>query len=140
SNVLQWSTSIFGLSDAFIEDVIQRHGQPPFTVPSPRFIHAAVAFVHSPLPAVGSSKQTNNVARSYLAEELIDGHDRLFRKFIGNANAKPVASILADPDPAVVETAEFLAFTQHVQYWKTKGMVYLSDLQGSYTGLHHVRE
>ncbi|KAJ7683054.1 hypothetical protein B0H14DRAFT_3677535 [Mycena olivaceomarginata] len=29
------------------------------------------------------------------------------------------------------EMADFLSFTQHVQYYKTAGMVYLSDLQGT---------
>jgi hypothetical protein len=29
-----------------------------------------------------------------------------------------------------------LSFTQHVQYYKTAGMVYLSDLQGNLTLWH----
>src|ERR1700761_7102437 len=63
-----------------------------------------------------------------LVEELIDGHRDNFRKFIANRSAKPLASVLAEAE--LVHVAEFLSFTQHVQYWKTKGMVYLSDLQG----------
>ena len=128
ANVLQWSTSIFGLSDDFIQNFITHNGQPPFKIPYPRFIHAGVALVHSALPAVSSSKSIGNVARSYLVEELIDGHRDNFRKFIANRSAKPLASVLAEAELAHV--AEFLSFTQHVQYWKTKGMVYLSDLQG----------
>jgi hypothetical protein len=50
-------------------------------------------------------------------------------KYISNNNAKPRAAVMADPAPA--EVAEFLAFTQHVQYWKSGGRVYLSDLQGT---------
>ncbi|KAJ7197968.1 hypothetical protein GGX14DRAFT_525939 [Mycena pura] len=129
ANVLQWSTSIFGLSDDFIQNFITHNGQPPFKIPYPRFIHAGVALVHSALPAVSSSKSTSNVARSYLVEELIDGHRDNFRKFIANRSAKPLASVLAEAELAHV--AEFLSFTQHVQYWKTKAMVYLSDLQGT---------
>ncbi|KAJ7191512.1 hypothetical protein GGX14DRAFT_701589 [Mycena pura] len=129
ANVLQWSTSIFGLSDDFIQNFITHNGQPPFKILYPRFIHAGVALVHSALPAVSSSKSTSNVARSYLVEELIDGHRDNFRKFIANRSAKPLASVLAEAELAHV--AEFLSFTQHVQYWKTKAMVYLSDLQGT---------
>ncbi|KIO04658.1 hypothetical protein M404DRAFT_26113 [Pisolithus tinctorius Marx 270] len=75
----------------------------------------------------------------YLAEELIrfdDGPDGIsgggskkFTKFIHNSNPNP----FPEPGEYGYETAEFLAFTQHVQYSNTNGQVYISDYQGSTT-------
>jgi len=64
----------------------------------------------------------------YLGKELIptpsDGED--FVKYIHNGDAAPCD--LLDPD--VENIAQFLAFTQHVQYVKTGKQVYISDYQG----------
>ncbi|KAJ6617726.1 hypothetical protein B0H10DRAFT_2434264 [Mycena sp. CBHHK59/15] len=60
-------------------------------------------------------------------EELIDEEHDGFYKFINNGSAVPL--LLPTADKSVAAAAEFLSFTQHVQFYKTKGMVYLSDLQ-----------
>ncbi|KAJ7855087.1 hypothetical protein B0H13DRAFT_1454311, partial [Mycena leptocephala] len=64
----------------------------------------------------------------YLVEEVIDEEQDGFYKFINNGSAVPLPLPATDPSLSVL--AEFLAFGQHVQYYKTGGMVYLSDLQG----------
>ncbi|KAJ7053075.1 hypothetical protein C8F01DRAFT_1261250 [Mycena amicta] len=38
---------------------------------------------------------------------------------------------MQDPQSPEAEVAEFLAFAQHLQYWKSGGKVYISDLQGT---------
>ncbi|KIK75867.1 hypothetical protein PAXRUDRAFT_171445, partial [Paxillus rubicundulus Ve08.2h10] len=48
-------------------------------------------------------------------------------QFYHNGDLAP----LPDPGEPGYEITEFLAFTQHVQYHKTRGQVYISDYQGS---------
>ena len=64
---------------------------------------------------------------TFLLEEVIDENtEGPFRKYLNNVS----------PEPLVMETkkdeewAKFLAFSQHVQYWKTKKQVFVSDYQG----------
>ncbi|KAJ7033522.1 hypothetical protein C8F04DRAFT_1353694 [Mycena alexandri] len=47
-------------------------------------------------------------------------------KFINNGSAVPLPLM----NESVSALAEFLSFTQHVQYHKTKALIYCSDLQG----------
>ena len=66
---------------------------------------------------------------TYLAEEVIRG---TFFKFIHNGDASPrcFSDLKAD------DVAQFLSFTQHIQYIQTSGQVYISDYQGpSYPNL-----
>ncbi|KAI6115137.1 hypothetical protein EDD16DRAFT_1551096 [Pisolithus croceorrhizus] len=65
---------------------------------------------------------------AYLLEEKIIC-DGVFTKFIHNVDCSP----LLNPDEDGYDTAEFLCFTQHVQYVKTKGLAYIADYQGSKT-------
>ena len=66
----------------------------------------------------------------YLAEELIPTSlGKGFKKYIHNGDAVPCNLFDAKAD----KMAEFLAFTQHVQYAKTDGQVYISDYQGMFS-------
>ncbi|KAJ7688834.1 hypothetical protein B0H17DRAFT_1135375 [Mycena rosella] len=62
---------------------------------------------------------------------VIDTDTEDFVKFIHNGDSVP----LLNPDDPLYPIAEFLCFTQHVQYFKTDGTVFLSDLQGTGTWL-----
>ncbi|KAI6146731.1 hypothetical protein BKA82DRAFT_3980550 [Pisolithus tinctorius] len=62
---------------------------------------------------------------AYLLEEKIEC-DGDFTKFIHNCDCVP----LLNPDEEGYDIAEFLCFTQHVQYIKTKGLVYIANYQG----------
>ncbi|KAF8180731.1 hypothetical protein K438DRAFT_2171093 [Mycena galopus ATCC 62051] len=62
-------------------------------------------------------------------EEFIEGGSDTFIKFVHNGDATP----LLDADDELYHIAEFLCFTQHLQYFKTDKAVFLSDLQGSAT-------
>ncbi|CAK5274370.1 unnamed protein product, partial [Mycena citricolor] len=88
-------------------------------------MEAGNAMVHEAAAAGSSSKTMSSLRRTYLLEELI-GTGK-FVKYINNNSATPVASL--SPDRRSL--AEFLCFTQHVQYEQTDGLVFLSDLQGS---------
>ncbi|KAI6106204.1 hypothetical protein EV401DRAFT_2124659 [Pisolithus croceorrhizus] len=65
----------------------------------------------------------------YLLEEKIEGGSDTFIKYIHNMDCGP--SLSTDMDGYKI--TEFLAFTQHVQYAKSGGLVIVSDYQGSGT-------
>ncbi|KAI5999707.1 hypothetical protein EDD15DRAFT_2151225, partial [Pisolithus albus] len=62
----------------------------------------------------------------YLLEEKIEGGSATFTKYIHNMDCGPSLSAHEDG----YDIAEFLAFTQHVQYSKTGGLVFISNYQG----------
>ncbi|KAJ6488758.1 hypothetical protein C8R45DRAFT_827125, partial [Mycena sanguinolenta] len=64
----------------------------------------------------------------YLVEEFIEGGSDTFVKFVHNGDANP----LLDAGDELYYIAEFLCFTQHLDYFKTDGTVFLSDLQGTF--------
>ncbi|KAJ6448085.1 hypothetical protein C8R47DRAFT_999607 [Mycena vitilis] len=128
ANVLLWATSIMVFTYSFIWHFVKNSPHPPpFEIPEIRFVHAGVAILHEQGRQLNTSKSA--ISRSYLVEELIDQRDG-FYKFINNASAIPLP-LPSTAGKSGAAVAEFLAFTQHVQYYKTGGMVYLSDLQGS---------
>ncbi|KAF9486913.1 hypothetical protein BDN71DRAFT_1437243 [Pleurotus eryngii] len=101
-----WATSLLNLIYSFMEEFDKLHHMAlPFCLPPRmRFVYAALAEV---------------------IDEVKKGP---FIKYINNNKAKPL--ILADPE-ATLHT-DFLAFAQHVQYYKLKKMLFVSDFQGIY--------
>ncbi|KAJ7643018.1 hypothetical protein DFH06DRAFT_999447 [Mycena polygramma] len=130
ANVLLWATSIMVFTYSFIWHFVKNSPHPPpFEIPEIRFVHAGVAILHEQGRQLNSSKSA--ISCSYLVEELIDQQRDGFHKFINIASAVPLP-LPSTAGKSVAAVAEFLSFTQHVQYYKTKGMVYLSDLQGKH--------
>lgn len=130
ANVLLWAISLMTFTYSFIHHFIRNSpNPPPFDIPEVRFVNGAVAVVHQQVAAPLAKNST--ICRSYLIEELINEEQDGFYKFINNASAIPVQ--LPAAHPSLSALAEFLSFTQHVQFHKTGGMVYLSDLQGEYS-------
>ena len=84
-----------------------------------------MAIAQKPLDNTGPSPTTNCAA--YLLEEMLPGEKADFVKFLHNASA---ASELS-PDEPDYHLAEFLMYTQHVQYAITGGLAYVSDFQGN---------
>ncbi|KAG1774739.1 hypothetical protein EV702DRAFT_1047491 [Suillus placidus] len=123
ANVLYWAKALLGLVYDFIDRAIaDASDPPPFVIPHVRFVEAGLALSYSQ----GSSKptlKTGTARTAFLLEEVIEGDD--FTKFIHNMDPDP----LLDPDQDGYEFALFLAFTQHIQYVKTGGLVYISDYQ-----------
>jgi hypothetical protein len=95
--------------------VIKNKGAPPFKIPHMRFVHAALGIL------------ANETHDTYMIEEVIDdATEGQFVKYIGNGSAKPLKHLTGDE----AYRAQFLAFSQHVQYIKTKGLAFIADYQG----------
>ncbi|KAH9948916.1 hypothetical protein B0H21DRAFT_689337 [Amylocystis lapponica] len=99
---LVWADLLLRLVYDFIRRECAKRGKPSFDIPQFRYIEAALAV-----------EQGGNLAG-------------VFRKYINNEHAVPLK--LRHPEDTVL--AEFLAFTQHVQYWKTQKIAFITDYQG----------
>ncbi|KAJ7750708.1 hypothetical protein DFH07DRAFT_961305 [Mycena maculata] len=129
ANLLYWASSLMGFTYSFINHFITNAPEePPFDIPQLRFVHAGVAVAHDQVSGTNVAN-VSSIRRTYLLEELIDTENEDFVKFIHNGNALP----LLPPSDPLYQIAEFLCFTQHVQYFKTDRAVFLSDLQGTKT-------
>lgn len=62
----------------------------------------------------------------FLLEEVIGEGQGHFRKYVNNVSAVPVPFGNGDDE----ERALFLAFAQHVQYFKMKKLAFVSNYQG----------
>jgi len=136
ANVLYWSKALLKMTYDFIDRCVDKATKPPpFEIPRLRFVDPGLVLAYAERPTnsgpFSGKSNAGSLSSVYLAEEVIpsageEGTDS-FIKFIHNADAAPREL----DDPAANEIAEFLSFTQHVQYTKTGGLVYLSDYQGS---------
>ncbi|KAK6996039.1 hypothetical protein R3P38DRAFT_3371236 [Favolaschia claudopus] len=125
ANNLYWAISIMGFSYSYIYSFDSLHHPDCPPIPDLRFVQAGVAIYYE-TPAKNSSKAS--IRKTYLLEKYIETNsDSEFVKFVHNGSAAP----LLDIDDAWRWIADFLCFTQHIQYWKSGEMVFLSDLQGS---------
>ncbi|KAI6105998.1 hypothetical protein EDD16DRAFT_1713858 [Pisolithus croceorrhizus] len=97
-------------------------------IPCLCFVEAGLALVYASTSKL-STTSTSSVTGVYLLEEKIDCGNTKFTKFIHNVQYTPHLK----PDHNGFHIAEFLVFTQHVQYIKTDGLAYISDYQGSNT-------
>jgi len=128
--------SMYDFIDCTINDA---SALPPFEIPCLCFIDAGLVFAYLfATVTTNASEKTGQSVRPggtvstiYLAEELIPTSlEGEFVKYIHNGNVVPCDLF----DTKADEIAEFLAFTQHVQYVKTNGQVYISDYQGMLFG------
>ena len=96
----------------------------PFHIPQFRFVKAAIA--------IEQSSSTSAKKTTFLLEEVIDANtEGTFRKYLNNVSPEPLVMKTKEDE----ERAKFLAFSQHVQYWKTKKQVFVSDYQGKHYNL-----
>ena len=136
ANLLYWADSLMLLAYSWIEaQIAQRtnNGDPcPLTIPQLPFVHGGVASVQGGLgfntPEFTGRKLFYQPNATYLIEELIPSALGDFVKYVHNVDPTPQLPSFAGP---AYEIAEFLCFVQHVQYWKTDAMVYISDFQGT---------
>ncbi|KAJ7741176.1 hypothetical protein DFH07DRAFT_751224 [Mycena maculata] len=124
ANLLYWGSSLLGFTYSFIHHFIsQASEKSPFVIPKLRFVDAGVAVSHDQASR-NNVANTSSLRRTYLVEELINTDSEDFVKFVHNGNAVP---LLAPEDP-LYDIAQFLCFTQCIQYFKTDGAVFLLDL------------
>ena len=138
ANILYWAKVLLKLTYDFIDRAVNdASALPPFEIPCLCFIDAGLVFAYSfATVATNASEKTGQSVRPggtvstiYLAEGLIPtSSEGEFVKYIHNGNAVPCDLF----DTEANKIAEFLAFTQHVQYAKTDGQVYISDYQGMF--------
>ena len=130
ANLLYWADSLMLLANSWIQaQIAQRHGTDPcpLTIPRLRFVRGGVASVQGRCHTADAGKIYIRPNATYLIEELIPPELGDFTKYVHNADATPLLPSFAGP---AYEIAEFLCFVQHLQYWKTDAMVYISDFQG----------
>ncbi|KAF7349569.1 Alpha-type protein kinase domain-containing protein [Mycena sanguinolenta] len=127
ANLLYWASSLMEFTYSAIDHFLSEAStHPPFEIPQLRFVRAGVAVCHDQV--TGSNiNNSSSIKRTYLVEEFIEGGSDTFVKFVHNGDANP----LLDAGEELYHIAEFLCFTQHLQYFKTDGAVFLSDLQGT---------
>ncbi|KAI6004803.1 hypothetical protein EDD15DRAFT_2359683 [Pisolithus albus] len=135
ANALYWAKALLQMTYRFIDHTLDAAKlPPPFEIPRLRFVDAGLLFTYSEVPLATAEragqlvKPSGIVNVAYLVEEFIplsSGDE--FVKYIHNGDATPCFLL----DEKAEGIADFLAFTQHVQYVKTGGQVYISDYQGS---------
>jgi hypothetical protein len=116
----QWATSLLQEVYDFI-DCYHRssHSTCPVTIPQFRFVKSGLAITNVP----GVPPERREV---YLIEELIRSNNGPWRKYINNDCSRPRGFY----DRKNQHRAQFLAFCQHVQYWKTGCQAFTTDFQG----------
>jgi hypothetical protein len=120
---LAWGHVLLLLVYDFVRRFIRDRGtQPPFTIPKVSFVKAALAMSSS------SRSQSGGDRDLYLLEQCIGASEGKFRKYINNRATIPTEFDNLEDN----NRAEFLAFTQHYQYYKTHKMVFVSDYQGTF--------
>ena len=122
-NCMGWGSALMASVYDFIASCAGDLGPPPFEVPQMRFVQCGLAL------------DTGNDRTAFLLEEHIDltaANGSWFVKYINNSSARP--RVFSNKEKAC--RAEFLSFAQHIQFWKTNGLAFVSDFQGA-TGRCH---
>ena len=116
-NCIGWASALMMLVYDFMAKKEQTLGQPDFQIPQMRYVQAGLAV-----------SQSDDKA-AFLLEEYIESDAETggwFIKYLNNNSAKP--RTFTNEDRMI--RAQFLSFAQHVQFWKTDGLVFILDLQG----------
>ncbi|KAH7922899.1 hypothetical protein BV22DRAFT_1016383, partial [Leucogyrophana mollusca] len=128
-NIHYWASSLMDFTYAFVDHGLEKADcVPPFIIPRLRFVYAAIAVPQSTF-AHGSTARAGYLIEEYIGSE--EGPEE-FVKYVHNGKAVP----LLDPPDPLYYLAEFLCFTQHVQFHKTGHQLYLSDYQGTLLSTH----
>ena len=127
-NCIGWASALMSCVYDFMKESEARYGLPPFDVPHMQYVQCGLAI---------SKPEVNHPGHSaYLLEEYIEtsktSGKNWFVKYLNNSSAKPRQF----EDPRQTLRAEFLSFAQHVQFWKTKGLAFVSDFQGEQKNSH----
>ena len=118
-NCIGWASALMLCVYDFINEKKDHLGFPSFEIPNMRFVECGLAI----------SKAANH--DTFLLEEFIDtaSHSNWFVKYLNNNSARPRTF----SDHRQAHRADFLSFAQHVQFWKTNGLAFVSDLQGMFS-------
>ncbi|KAK2460511.1 hypothetical protein APHAL10511_007474 [Amanita phalloides] len=121
-----WAQALLNVVYDFITAETVSLGQPPFQIPKFRFVESVLAVEH-PSDSDARAGAAGQKTTIFLVEEVIaEDLQGPYRKYLNNISPVPL-SMASKED---VDRAKFLAFSQHVQYWKTKKQAFVSDYQG----------
>ena len=113
---IQWASSLLEDVYDYIASYHQSHHTTcPVKIPQFRFVKSGLAVTNVAL----EKKEV------FLVEELIPSTDGPWRKYINNNASFP--RYFSDKENR--NRADFLAFCQHVQYWRTGCLAFTSDFQ-----------
>ncbi|KAF5318330.1 hypothetical protein D9611_014249 [Ephemerocybe angulata] len=136
-NLMYWCSTIMRCAYQFISAKVEEKGEPPSEIPNLRFVRSGFCYAISSQGSLTTTQLSMAklqkgesispmITLGYMLEEMIHGD---FVKYIHNGHPVPCTEPpLSDEEYKI---AEFLCFTQHVQYLQTKGLVFISDYQGS---------
>ena len=117
---LAWASALLDNVYAFIK---KKKPNAQFDIPQFRFVRAALG--------EDRKKDQGPKRQAFLIEEYIDEtSEGEFTKYINNGIAKPLGATVRVSD-TYRRRAEFLCFTQHVQYVISGKTAYVSDYQGT---------
>ena len=123
---LVWAQALLDMVYDFVDEQNDDSEILPFSIPRFRFVKAALAVSIAP-PSTSSAVAKKT---SFLLEEVINlDAEGPFRKYLNNISPELLMMDTKEDE----ERAKFLAFSQHVQYWKTKQQAFVSDYQGKQT-------
>ncbi|PCH36524.1 hypothetical protein WOLCODRAFT_20598 [Wolfiporia cocos MD-104 SS10] len=105
---------------------ISAYGMPPFELPDLRFVEAALAV---------KSCTSEEPMEAYMLEEVISVNNGGFHKYLNNNSVIPHQF----NDPVDMALANYLAYTQHAQYWLMGKMAFVTDYQDICRGKYHSR-
>jgi Alpha-kinase family len=115
-NCLVWARALLALVYRFMDMQMDKFGKPDFAIPQMCFVEGALVV----------EQQGNH--RVFLIEEIVNvTKEGSFQKYLNNDSAIP----LFHRAEADATCTDFLSFTQHVQYWKTKKLAFVTDYQGA---------
>ena len=122
-NCIGWASGLMTCVYDFMKESEADVGLPPFNVPHMQYVQCGLAISKPKGQACPGHS-------AYLIEEYIEtnktGGKGWFIKYLNNSSARPRQF----EDPRQTLRAKFLSFAQHVQFWKTDGLAFVSDFQG----------
>ena len=119
---IQWATALLQDVYDFIALFHRSRGITcPVAIPQFRFVKSGPAITNVPGVAPDDKE-------AYLIEELIRSEEEPWRKYINNNHSHP--RFFHDHENQ--HRGQFLAFCQHVQYWRTGCQAFTMDFQGKH--------
>ncbi len=114
-----WARALLSMSYAYIDRFIaeKKNSDPVPVIPSLRFVHCGLAV------------EQGGRQDAYLLEELIDIHKDKggYKKYINNDSPDPLPYFQQDD----LKVSDFVSSTQHMQYWLTGKLAFVTDYQGT---------
>ena len=117
---LNWAHALLEMVYAFVREWIDKR-------PAGKFAEIKILEMRCVKAGLGIEQANKGEWHCFLLKEIIPESGGSFWKYLNNTSAVPCHFVDEDDN----DRATFLAFAQHVQYFKTKKRAYVADFQGS---------